>query len=219
MNIGTNRNAIPLRPALGAAALAALTLSGCAYTVMVRPTPALDAYVFEPLPARVGVFVDADQLWREVHPIGEGLCEEASYTIDAREPLEASVMGTLERLVLEVQRVSSAAGREAMEARGLDAMIVVRADTFNVGLTTDPTFEAGAELALSVSAFTSDGLQVREVVLGNGVQTGDSLGCGGGSDLLGHAVEIAVENAMTELGELIVNSPDLRHSLGETTSG
>ena len=121
-------------------------------------------------------------------------------------------MGTLERLVLEVQRVSSAAGREAMEARGLDAMIVVRADTFNVGLTTDPTFEAGAELALSVSAFTSDGLQVREVVLGNGVQTGDSLGCGGGQRSARTRGRDRRRERHDGTRELIVNSPDLRHS-------
>ena len=90
-----------------------------------------------------------------------------------REALELSVVGTLQRLVRDVLPTAAPLDRQAMEARGLDAVIVVRADTFNVGLTSGAflSFEAGAELTLSVSAFTGDGLQLREVVFGNAIQT------------------------------------------------
>ena len=189
--------------------------------MLVRPAPSAEAFAFEaPLPAAAAVFVDADQLFRQVRMTpdldGDSLCEDVSYPVDAREALELSVLGTLERLVRNVSATAAPLDRQAMEARGLDAVIVVRADTFNVGLTSGAflSFEAGAELTLSVSVFTGDGLQLREVVFGNAVQNQSGITCGNGAKALGAAVEIAIENAMTELGELIANSPALRSSLG-----
>ena len=189
--------------------------------MLVRPAPSAEAFAFEaPLPAAAAVFVDADQLFRQVRMTpdldGDSLCEDVSYPVDAREALELSVLGTLERLVRNVSATAAPLDRQAMEARGLDAVIVVRADTFNVGLSSGAflSFEAGAELTLSVSVFTGDGLQLREVVFGNAVQNQSGITCGNGAKALGAAVEIAIENAMTELGELIANSPALRSSLG-----
>ena len=189
--------------------------------MLVRPAPSAEAFAFEaPLPAAAAVFVDADQLFRQVRMTpdldGDSLCEDVSYPVDAREALELSVLGTLERLVRNVSATAAPLDRQAMEARGLDAVIVVRADTFNVGLSSGAflSFEAGAELTLSVSVFTGDGLQLREVVFGNAVQNQSGITCRNGADALGAAVEIAIENAMTELGELIANSPALRSSLG-----
>ena len=212
-------------PRLAAIALAglALTALSCSHTVLVRPAPSAEAFAFEaPLPAAAAVFVDADQLFRQVRMTpdlvdGDSLCDDISYPVDAREALELSVLGTLERLVRDVSPTAAPLDRQAMEARGLDAVIVVRADTFNVGLTSGAflSFEAGAEITLSVSAFTGDGLQVREVVFGNAVQNKSGITCGNGAEALGAAVEIAIENAMTELGELIANSPALRSSLGD----
>ncbi len=190
--------------------------------MLIRPAPSAEAFAFEaPLPAAAAVFVDADQLFRQVRMTpdldGDSLCGDVSYPVDAREALELSVVGTLQRLVRDVLPTAAPLDRQAMEARGLDAVIVVRADTFNVGLTSGAflSFEAGAELTLSVSAFTGDGLQVREVVFGNAVQNQSGITCGNGAEALGAAVEIAIENAMTELGELIANSPALRSSLGD----
>ena len=205
----------------------ALVLAGCSQAVLVRPAPSYQALAFEAtLPAAAAVFVDGDQLFRQVRmtpdPVnGDSLCDEVSYPVDAREALELSVVGTLEPLVRDIVPTRTPLDRQAMEARGLDAVIVVRADTFNVGLTSGAflSFEAGAELTLSVSAFTGDGLQVREVVFGNAVQTESGITCGNGSEALGAAVETAIENAMTELGELIANSPALRDSLGSRGSG
>ena len=210
------------RVVLATVGASALVLAACSQAVLVRPAPSYQAFAFEaPLPAAAAVFVDGDQLFRQVRmtpdPVdGDSLCDEVSYPVDAREALELSVIGTLEQLVREVVPTRIPLDRQAMEARGLDAVIVVRADTFNVGLTSGAflSFEAGAELTLSVSAFTGDGLQVREVVFGNAVQTESGITCSNGSEALGAAVEIAIENAMTELGELIANSPALRDSLG-----
>ena len=208
---------------LAATAIAglALTALSCSQTVLVRPAPSAEAFAFEaPLPAAAAVFVDADQLFRQVRMTpdldGDSLCDDVSYPVDAREALELSVLGTLERLVRNVTPTAAPLDRQAMEARGLDAVIVVRADTFNVGLSSGAflSFEAGAELTLSVSVFTGDGLQLREVVFGNAVQNESGITCGNGAEALGAAVEIAIENAMTELGELIANSPALRDSLG-----
>ena len=210
-----------LRTAAAVSGLA-LAAASCSHAVLVRPAPSYEAFAFEaPLPAAAAVFVDADQLFRQVRmtpdPVeGDSLCGDASFPLDAREALEVSVVGTLERLVRDIRPTAAPLDRQAMEARGLDAVLVVRADTFNVGLTSGPlfSFEAGAELTLSVSAFTRDGLQLREVVFGNAVQTQSGITCGNGSEALGAAVEVAIENAMTELGELIANSPALRDSLG-----
>ncbi len=198
----------------------------CSQAVLVRPAPSYEAFAFEaPLPAAAAVFVDADQLYRQVRMApdlddGDSLCDEVSYPVDAREALAVSVIGTLERLVQDVARTTVPLDRQAMEARGLDAVIVVRADTFNVGLTSGAflSFEAGADLTLSVSAFTGDGLVVREVVFGNAVQNESGISCSNGAEALGAAVEIAIENTMTELGELIANSPELRLSLGDPGS-
>ena len=210
-------------PRLAAIAVAglALTALSCSHAVLVRPAPSAEAFAFEaPLPAAAAVFVDADQLFRQVRMTpdldGDSLCEDVSYPVDAREALELSVLGTLERLVRNVSATAAPLDRQAMEARGLDAVIVVRADTFNVGLSSGAflSFEAGAELTLSVSVFTGDGLQLREVVFGNAVQNQSGITCRNGANALGAAVEIAIENAMTELGELIANSPALRSSLG-----
>lgn len=205
-----------------AAFLFALAGASCSHTVLVRPAPSYQAFAFEaPLPASAAIFVDAEQLFREVpvlpHPSGDGEhCIGSRYPLDAREALEVSVIATMERLVRNVQATPTPLDRAAMEARGFDSVIVVRVDTFNVGITSGAllNFEAGAELILSVSAFTHDGLQLREVVFGNGVQNKGGLLCDTGAEVLGFAVEIAIENAMTELGELIANSPALRDSLG-----
>ena len=201
--------------------------ASCSHAVLVRPAPSYEAFAFEaPLPAAAAVFVDADQLFREVpvlpHPAADGEhCVGLRYPLDARDALQVSVVGTMERLVRDVEPTSRPLDRAAMEAGGFDSVIVVRVDTFNVGLTSDTSlnFEAGAEVVLSVSAFTHDGLQVREVVFGNGVQNKRGLLCDTGAEVLGYAVEVAIENAMTELGELIANSPALRDSLGSRGSG
>ena len=211
---------------VGCRALAAggllLASTACSHAVLVRPAPSYDAFAFEaPLPASAAVFVDADQLFREVHvvphPSGDGEhCIGSRYPVDAREALELSVLGTMERLVRDVEPTSAPLDRAAMEARGFDSVIVVRVDTFHVGLSSGAllTFQAGAELTLAVSAFTRDGLQLREIVFGNGNHHQSGVLCDTGAEALAQAVETAIENAMTELGELIANSPALRESLG-----
>ena len=210
---------VSLRTSLLVGGLAVLAAS-CSHAVLVRPAPSYEAFAFEaPLPAAAAVFVDADQLFREVPLMqdasGDEHCGGSRYPVDAREPFEISVIGTMERLVLEVEPTATPLDRAAMEARGLDSVIVVRVDTFNVGLTSGGllNFEAGAELIVSVSAFTHEGLQVRETVFGNGVQNQRGLTCDTGAAALGAAIEVAIENSMTELGELIANSPELRRSL------
>ena len=205
-------------------ALAGLALAGaaCSHAVLVRPAPSFAAFSFEaPLPAAAAVFVDAEQLFREVHrysvPNGDTEhCAGVQYPVDAREAFGVSVVGTLERLVRHVEPTATPLDRSVMEARGLDTVIVVRVDTFNAGLTSGNLFgfEAGAELGVSVSAFTRDGLQLRDAVFGNAVQNGSGITCDIAAEALGAAIEIAIENTMTELGELIANSPELRHSLG-----
>ena len=211
--------------ALPAALLAGcLGVAACSHAVVVRPAPSYDAFAFEaPLPASAALFVDADQLVREVHvvphPSGDGEhCIGSRYPVDGREALEVSVLGTMERLVRRVEPVSAPPDGETMQARGFDSVIVVRVDTFHAGLASGAllTFQAGVELALSVSAFTRDGLELREVILGNGTRHRSGTFCDTGAEVLGHTVEAAIEDAMTELGELIANSPALRESLGRS---
>ena len=199
-----------------------LWAAACSHAVVVRPAPSYDAFAVEaPLPASVAVFVDADQLLREVHvvphPSGDGEhCIGSRYPVDATEALKVSVPGTMERLVRQVEPVSTPLDGETMQARGLDSVIVVRVDTFRIGLASGAlrTFQAGVELTLSVSAFTRDGLKLREVIFGNGTHHQSGAFCDTGAEVLGRTVEAAIEDAMTELGELIANSPALRESLG-----
>ena len=208
-----------LRVALAAWYLGA---AGCTHAIVIRPAPSYDLLLFEaPLPAAAAVFVDADQLRREIRITpeetgGYGWCGDSGYPVDAGQALELSVIGTLEQVMREVRRTATPMDRETMEARGFDSVIVVRADTFDATVAGDPSagFESSAELTLSVSAFTSDGLLLREIVYGSGVRNAAGMTCRGGAEALGLAVEVAIESAMTELGEIIGNSPELGRSLG-----
>ena len=199
-----------------------LGTAACSHAIAIRPAPSYDLLVFEaPLPASAAVFVDGDQLRREVRITpeetgGYGWCGDSQYPVDAGQALELSVLGTLEQVIREVRRTATPMDREAMEARGFDSVVVVRADTFDARVAGDPFagFEGNAELTLSVSAFTSDGLLLREIVYGSGVQNAAGMTCRGGAEALGLAVEVAIESAMTELGEIIANSSELRSSLG-----
>ncbi len=206
------------------AAIAAVPLSlflACSHSTVVRPAPSHDVFDFgPPLPAAAAVFVDAEGLRREVHlgraeAGGYGWCQDSRYPVDAGEALELSVIGTLERVMDDVRRTATPFDREAMEASGLDAVIVVRADTFDAGVGGDPfrDFRGSAELTLAVSAFTSDGLLLREIVYGSGIQDAGGVTCRGGAEAVGLAVEMAIEHAMTELGEVIASSRELRRSL------
>lgn len=193
----------------------------CSHSTVVRPAPSYDVLVFEALlPAAAAVFVDPDGLRREVHlgppaTDGYGWCQDSRYPVDAGEALELSVIGTLELVMAEVHRTAIPFDRETMEASGFDAVIVVRADTFNAGVAGDPfsDFSGSAELTLAVSAFTSDGLLLREIVYGSGVHDASGMTCKGGAEAVGLAVEMAIESAMTDLGEAIANSHELRASL------
>ena len=199
-----------------------LGTAACSHAIAIRPAPSYDLLVFEaPLPASAAVFVDGDQLRREVRITpeetgGYGWCGNSQYPVDAGQALELSVLGTLEQVIREVRRTATPMDREAMEARDFDSVVVVRADTFDARVAGDPFagFEGNAELTLSVSAFTSDGLLLREIVYGSGVQNAAGMTCRGGAEALGLAVEVAIESAMTELGEIIANSSELRSSLG-----
>ena len=199
-----------------------LGTAACSHAIAIRPAPSYDLLVFEaPLPAAAAVFVDGDQLRREVRITpeetgGYGWCGDSQYPVDAGQALELSVLGTLEQVIREVRRTATPMDREAMEARGFDSVVVVRADTFDARVAGDPFagFEGNAELTLSVSAFTSDGLLLRDIVYGSGVHNAAGMTCRGGAEALGLAVEVAIESAMTELGEIIANSSELRRSLG-----
>jgi len=189
--------------------------SACTYVVNVHEAPSDAAYAFEgSLPARLAVFVDADQLYREVRPFdmyANWWCSDSKYPLDARGALPGSVLGTLDRLVAEVELTANPVGRRDMVDQGFDGVIVVRADTFDASLGTKiGAFEARAHLTLSVSVFTEEGLLIRDVMVGEAVQNGDSHDCDEGAELLGGAMEIAIRNSMTALGELVVNSPELR---------
>ena len=206
------------------AAIAGFGLSlvlACSHATVVRPAPSFDLLGFEaPLPAAAAVFVDSDGLRREVHlgPAesgGYGWCQDSRYPVDAGEALELSVVGTLEQVMDEVRRTATPFDRETMEASGFDAVIVVRADTFDARVAGDPfqDFQGNAELTLAVSAFTSDGLLLREIVYGSGVHDAGGTTCRGGAEAVGLAVQMAIESAMTQLGEVIASSHELRRSL------
>lgn len=205
----------PARAALVILAVTALVGASCTYGVTVRAAPSRAAYAFdEPLPARVAVFTDGDQLWRDVQIFAEegGFCADSNYPVDARDALEGSVVGTLQPLVREVEATPVQIRRDDMVARNFDLVVAVRAEVFDpaIAATGFSGLEATVALGLAVSVFTEDGLLFRESVAGNAVQSSSGVGCDQGAVNLGNAAEIALENAMTELGELIANAPALR---------
>ena len=197
------------------AAALALSAVSCVHAVTIRPAPSYDAYAFEAmLPLGAALHVDGERLFQEARIAGpeEGFCEGNRYPVDSRDAFRESVIATLERLVEHVEPTPEPLDREAMEARGLDAVFLVRADSFAMGLDGGlfRDAEAIAELTLVVSAYTRDGLQLRETVYGSAVQQGGATSCGTLADILAVAVESAIESSMTELGELLVNAPALR---------
>lgn len=208
----------PSRPALltavvVAVAATALVLSACTYGVTVGAAPSRAAYAFEaPLPVRAAVVADGDQLYRDVIAVSGQQCENTVYQVDARDSLADSVAGTLERLVREVDLTPVQMRREEMVANGYDLVVAVRPEVFDARIAGSgfTGLEASAGLVFAVSVFTGDGLVFRESVAGNAVQAGSSWGCGEGAAILADAVEVAMENAMTDLGELIANAPGLR---------
>lgn len=209
------RNRFAAGARLAVLAVTAFVGASCTYAVTVRAAPSRAAYAFdEPLPARVAVFTDGDQLWRDVQIFAEEgeFCADSNYPVDARAALEGSVVGTLQPLVREVESTPVQMRRDDMVARNFDLVIAVRAEVFDAAIASTgfSGLEATAALSLAVSVFTEEGLLFRESVAGNAVQSSSGVGCDQGAVNLGNAVEIALENAMTELGELIANAPALR---------
>ncbi len=208
------------RVALAAGSLA--LSASCSHSIVVRPAPSYDVLAFDaPLPAAAAVYVNAAGLRRVIRIApdeagGYGWCGDSQYPVDGEEALGESVITTLAQVMREVRPTATPIDREAMEAGGFDSVIVVRVDEFDGAVTGDPVadFEATAQLTLSVSAFTRDGLILREIVYGSGVRNASGITCNGGAEALGLAVEAAIESVMTELGEIIANSPELRDSLG-----
>lgn len=214
---GRARNRFSIGAASAVLVVTALVGASCTYGVTVRAAPSRAAYAFdEPLPARVAVFTDGDQLWRDVQIFAEegGFCADSNYPVDARDALEGSVVGTLQPLVREVEATPVQIRRDDMVARGFDLVVAVRAEVFEpaIASTGFSGLEATVALGLAVSVFTEEGLLFRESVAGNAVQSSSGVGCDQGAVNLGNAAEIALENAMTELGELIANAPALRET-------
>ena len=131
----------------------------CSHSTVVRPAPSYDVLVFEaPLPAAAAVFVDTGGLRREVHlgpeeTGGYGWCQDSRYPVDAGGALELSVIGTLEQLMDEVHTTATPFDRETMEARGFDSVIVVRADTFDAGVSGDPFSDFTGDAAADPGRF------------------------------------------------------------------
>lgn len=211
----TTRRMFGRAPRVALVAALGWSAVSCVHAVAIRPAPSYDAYAFDAaLPLGAALHVDGERLFQEARfpPFGdEGFCDGVRYPVDAREAFRESVTATLERLVRHVEPTSEPIDRAAMEARDLDAVILVRAESFGVGMDGGlfQGTEAVAELTLVVSAFTGDGLQLRDSVYGSGVGTRGG-GCGDAADAAGEAVESAIHAAMTELGELLVNHPALR---------
>ncbi len=211
----TTRGMLQRTPQVALVAALGWSAVSCVHAVAIRPAPSYEAYAFDAaLPLDAALHVDADRLVQDARFLPSADCSGNRYPVDAREALRESVIGTLERLVEHVEPTPEPIDRAAMEARELDAVILVRADSFGIGLDGDTLagLDAVAELTLVVSVFTGDGLQLRDSVYGSGVGTegGGLVGCGEGAVAAGEAVETAIHAAMTELGELLVNHPTLR---------
>lgn len=92
------------------------------------------------------------------------------------------------------------------EDMGIDLMVIP-------GFWT-ATMKSEAEIVLGVKVDTKDGRKVGTMVTGRGESTSDSGGaCEGGSIAIGEALEKALKQALSQMGEAISNSDRLRTAL------
>lgn len=197
---------------------AAATAGACSFNTPTRVSPATDLYssYSGTLPISAALYVDAEAMSERVKPAGL-TCSAHNYPVDARSAFTASVEATLANVVHEIETVDAPLNRRQLAQLGHDAMIVVRADDFDVDVLWRPGFwvgtaEAEADIRAGLQVDTADGRAVGLTVSGSGEADAPS-GCPGGAPVIGDAVGDALEEVSRRLGETLSNARRLREPM------
>ena len=201
------------------------TLGGCSYSAPAKVAPALDVYsnYDMKLPFSIALFVESEEMKKDVKVSGFQ-CSAHSYPIDAREAFRISTIRTFENIVDGVLVVDKPLSQADIRARGLDAMVIVKVEDFDVDLKVIPGFwtaemEADSEIAASISADTSEGRALGSSVEGSDDARLDAgIACDGGAGAVGRATELAIKKTMDRLGERLTNSVRLRELAAKAKS-
>lgn len=200
------------------AALAALSLCGCAHQVQTLSAPELNVYsnYADKVPGKWALIVDDNgALTQNVH--SEGLaCAAHSFPMDLSSSFRQSVVATFQNLLGEADVVDHPIPLDSLSARGYAGEIEIKADTLSVKLNFIPGFwsataDADLELSAGLIATGPKGRLVGTRASGRGHESSDAgLACAGASVAIGNAAQKAMKDLLGELGERFSNAPQVR---------
>jgi len=191
--------------------------TACTYEAATNVNPARNIYsnYDEKLPLKIALYVDAEDMAQRVKVSGYA-CLAHVYPLDARQAFVTSAVATFENIVSAVTTVSEPLSSAQLQARGLDAMVIVEVQDLDIDLTVIPGFwsaemKADAEITASIKADTSFGRALGTSVEGSENYTADAgVACEGGAVAIGRATEDAMQETLERLGERLTNSRRLR---------
>ena len=196
--------------------IAALATAGCTYQSAVSPTPVYDVYsgYDNKVPGTWGLFVaDMDRFAGEAEPASIS-CAAHKYPVDVGTAFNTSVVATIGNLVEDMQIVDRALTVTEREDRGLEGMIVIRAESLQAEMIVNMGFWSGrprseVELVATLTVEGPKGRLVGTTVSGNATAR-TTGGCAKVADVVSKATEDAMEDLLTILGERLSNSPRIR---------
>jgi hypothetical protein len=197
-----------------------LILSGCAYQVPTNIKPSYNVYTAydDKIPGHAAIFVDASKGNETIKVTGLA-CSAHTFPVEARDSIQTAIVETLKNLMDEVQKVERPLTSSQLADVGSNVMVMVALEDMDIDLMVIPgfwtaTMKSEAEIVLGVKVDTKDGRKVGTMVTGRGESTADSGGaCEGGSIAIGEALEKALKQALSQMGEAISNSDRLRTAL------
>lgn len=196
------------------AAVAALVLSGCAYTSHV---PSANGAA-EIMPARR---IDANAYVRVDHELANlnrtvntgFVCGAHTYTVDAGAAISESILQTMEAAFKSVSRVDS-----QTEAEEGGYFLDFYLSDFSSRLRFNPGFwtatpEAHTELAIRVRATNPEGKMVIQTTGRGQAMAESSGGCPQGQDPITEATRKAIQRTMEDLAQKLINTKALTEDI------
>ena len=206
MNVWTDM----MRLKIIGAALLVILLQACAYKGQIQSVSG----AAEVMPTR---HIDADAAVRidpELSEISKKVsigfvCGAHNYTIAPGSAVSESIMRTLDPAFRSISRV------ETREERPGAYFLDFKLDEFSPRLKFNPGFwmatpESTAEISIRVSAFKPDGTPaIRTTARGQGHHEDGAGSCDKGMDIVEEATREAVQRAMEDLAQKLINSKAL----------
>jgi hypothetical protein len=204
---------------LGALALCAALLSGCAYQTETMTTAANDTVTSysAKVPGKWIVYVEASALNQVVRP-SDMQCAAHTYPLDFTVGLPASVRETMPNIVAQTEDSDVAVPGDSAGKRGARGVISIRGDSLQAILRVAPGFWSNNIVSdvTVTAAVTVDGKNGRlfgKTLEGHGHgDTSAGLFCDGGSKSLQQAADQAQHDLMRHIGEEIGNADRVRGS-------